>query len=123
MEQSDVERWVHGYERAWASNDPDDIGALFTDDATYRFHPYDEPLQGREAIVAQWIENKDEPEDYRFKFEVAGIDGDLAFVRGVTDYFTPPPRVYSNLWEIRLAPDGRCVDFVEWFMKHPELSP
>src|SRR5438552_16557058 len=102
MDRTDLERWVQGYERAWSSNDPGDIGALFTDDATYRFHPYDEPLRGREAIVAQWIENKDEPGEYRFRFEVAGIDGDLAFVRGVTDYFTPPPLVYSNLWEIRL---------------------
>jgi nuclear transport factor 2 (NTF2) superfamily protein len=119
MDRNSVERWVHGYERAWGSNDPTDIGALFTDDALYRFHPYDEPLRGREAIVAQWIQNKDEPEDYRFGFEVAGVDGNLAFVHGWTDYFTSPHRTYSNLWEIRLAPDGRCEDFTEWFMRHP----
>ena len=120
MDRADVERWVRGYERAWSSNDPEDIGALFTDDATYRFHPYDEPLRGRDAIVAQWIENKDEPEDYAFRFEVAGIDGDRAFVRGVTDYFIDPRPVYSNLWEIRLTADGRAADFTEWFMQHPD---
>src|SRR2546430_8341621 len=110
MERADVESWVRGYEKAWASNDAADIGGLFTDDATYRFHPYDEPLRGRGAIVEQWIENKDEPEDYRFQWEVAGIEGNLAIVTGVTDYFTPPPRTYSNLWVIRLAPDGRSED-------------
>jgi hypothetical protein len=120
MESGDVEGWVRGYERAWSSNDPEDIGGLFTEDATYRFHPYDEPLRGRHAIVSQWIENKDEPEDYAFRFEVAGIDGDLAFVRGVTDYFTDPHRTYSNLWEIRLTPNGTAADFTEWFMQHPD---
>ena len=122
MDRAQVERWVRGYERAWSSNDPQDIGALFTEDAKYRFHPYDEPLLGREAIVSQWIENKDEPEDYAFRFEVAGIDGDLAFVRGVSDYLTDPRRVYSNLWEIRLTADGTAADFTEWFMQQPDAA-
>lgn len=120
MDRADVERWVQGYERAWSSNEPDEVGGLFTEDATYRYHPYDEPVRGRDAIVAQWIENRDEPQDYAFRFEVAGIDGNLAFVRGVTDYFTDPRRTYSNLWEIRLAPDGRAEAFTEWYVKHPD---
>jgi uncharacterized protein (TIGR02246 family) len=120
MEREDVERWVRGYERAWSSNDPNDIGELFTEDVTYRFHPWDEPLRGRDAIVATWIQNKDEPGDYRFRLrEVAGVDGNVAFVTAETDYLTEPPRTYDNLWVIRLAPDGRCEDFTEWFMKRP----
>jgi len=121
MDRADVERWVRGYEKAWASNDPEEIGSLFTDDATYRFHPWDEPLRGRDAIIAQWIQNKDQPQDYRFAFEVLGLDGNLAFVLGETEYvIDPPAATYDNLWVIRLAPDGRAEDFTEWFMKRPD---
>jgi hypothetical protein len=35
MERSDVDRWMERYVRAWETNDPGDIGALFTDDARY----------------------------------------------------------------------------------------
>ena len=77
-------RWVEGYVRAWGSNDPGDVGDLFTDDARYRTHPDIEPRVGREAIVAGWLEDRDEPGDATFTFEVSGVDGARGFVQGVT---------------------------------------
>jgi uncharacterized protein (TIGR02246 family) len=44
--------WIARYERAWASNDPDEIGALFSDDASYFTAPFREPWRGRQQIVA-----------------------------------------------------------------------
>lgn len=117
MERGDVERWVEGYLRAWSSNEPQGIGALFTDDARYYTAPFREPWAGRRAIVDGWIDRKDEPGEYEFRYEVLGVDGDLAFVRGWTSY----PREgedYSNLWVIRLAGDGLCSEFIEWWMEH-----
>jgi hypothetical protein len=35
--------WVEGYVRAWNSNDPAAIGALFSEDAAYHTEPYGEP--------------------------------------------------------------------------------
>lgn len=29
-------------------------------------------------------------------------------------------RVYSNLWVIRLDAEGRCAEFTEWWMRHPD---
>ncbi len=117
METQDVQRWVEGYIRAWESNDPGDIGGLFADDARYFTTPYREPWRGRDAIVAGWIDNKDEPGDYIFRFEVLAVAGDLAFVQGWTHY-KEPPKHYHNLWVIRFAPDGRCAEFTEWWMVH-----
>ena len=34
-----VTTWIEGYVRAWNSNDPDDIGSLFTMDAEYSTAP------------------------------------------------------------------------------------
>ena len=109
--------WVERYRKAWESNDPEDIGSLFTDDAVYYTEPYTEPKRGREAIVAGWIESKDEPGDTDWSYRVLGVDGDLGFVQGETHYKTDPPRTYSNLWMIRMVGD-RASEFTEWWMKH-----
>ena len=121
MDSEDVRRWVEGYIRAWESNDPGDIGALFADDARYFTAPFGEPWRGREAIVAGWIENKDEPGDHTFRFEVLAVAGDLGFVQGWTHYnesANEPAKDYVNLWVIRFAADGRCAEFTEWWMRH-----
>ena len=52
MEKADVSRWLDDYVQAWKSYDRDAIGALFSDDVSYRYHPYDEPIRGREAVVS-----------------------------------------------------------------------
>jgi hypothetical protein len=46
------------------THDPAAIGALFAEDATYAYHPYnggDEVVRGRKAIVADWLEERDDP--------------------------------------------------------------
>lgn len=109
--------WVARYRVAWNSNDPEDIGSLFTEDAVYFTEPFAKPQRGREAIVADWIERKDEPGDTEWSCEVIAVDGDLGFAQGMATYKTEPPRTYSNLWVIRLDGD-RCSEFTEWWMEH-----
>jgi len=41
------------------------------------------------------------------------ISDELAIVQGVTVY---ADETFSNLWVIRLGPDGRCHEFTEWWM-------
>lgn len=118
-----MEAWVDRYMWAWSTNDPADIGALFTDDARYYTAPHREPWVGREGIVGGWIGRKDDAGTWKFRYEVLGIDGDTGFVRGWTDYSDGPD--YSNLWVIQLADDGRCSEFTEWWMEieeEPEAS-
>jgi ketosteroid isomerase-like protein len=116
MERKDVEAWIDEYVRAWTTNDPSDIGRLFTDDAVYYTAPFREPWTGRDAIVDGWLDRKDEPGAWKFGWEVLAIAGDLAFVQGQTEY-PPEGETYSNLWVIRLR-DGRCSEFTEWWMEH-----
>lgn len=117
MNLDDVERWMDGYVHAWTTNDPADIAGLFTEDATYFTAPFAEPFAGREAIVAEWIEIADEPGAWTFRYEPMALAGNIAFVRGWTDYVDQKPRTYHNLWVIRLEEDGRASEFTEWFMK------
>jgi hypothetical protein len=108
--------WVNGYLRAWASNDPDDIGRLFTPDALYYTAPYREPWRGRERIVAGWLKRADAPGSWRFEYDVLGVMDDVGVVRGRTEYPGQTPPGYGNLWLIRLDDDGRCAEFTEWWM-------
>ena len=59
-----LDDWLHRYEHAWRSNDPADIAGLFTDDAVYRYHPWEDAdarVVGRSAIVDSWLKDPDDP--------------------------------------------------------------
>jgi hypothetical protein len=55
VDRADAQAWLDRYMAAWLSYDANDIAALFTEDVAYRYHPYDEPITGREAVVASWL--------------------------------------------------------------------
>ena len=117
-----VADWIRRYIRAWDSNDPAEIRALFTPDAEYRFAPADPPVVGHDRITAAWLEGRDEPDDHAFSWEPLAIDGDLAVVQGRTEYLAggSSGRTYDNLWTIRMTPDGRASAFTEWWIKRSE---
>ena len=57
-----MDRWLAAYVAAWKSYDRDAIGALFTADVRCWYHPFDDPVAGREAIVESWLDGRDAPE-------------------------------------------------------------
>ena len=121
-EQADrVRAWVGGYVEAWSSNDPAAIGALFTEDTAYHTEPYSQPWRGRDEIVRHWLARKDEPGETRLRWHPLSVGDKLAVLQRTTVY-RDPPRTYSNLWVIRLDAEGRCTEFTEWWMQHPDAS-
>ena len=90
MEREDVARWLDAYVEAWKSYDREAIAALFSDDVEYRYHPYDEPIVGREAVVESWLgegEHEDassrDPEGtYDASYAPVAVDGDVAVATG-----------------------------------------
>lgn len=108
--------WVERYLLAWGSNDPDDIGTLFAEDALYFTLPAREPWRGRSTIVEEWLGRKDDPGDWEFSYEVIARDGDLGIVRGVTEYKTDEGTL-DNLWEVTLDAEDRATRFVEWWIE------
>ena len=122
MEQQEVTQWLERYVDAWKSYDRDDITELFSDDAEYRYHPYDEPLRGRDAIVQSWLEEPDPPGTYDARYEPIAIDGDVAVAAGATTYYDDQrsvERIYDNCFVMRFERDGRCREFTEWYQKRP----
>jgi ketosteroid isomerase-like protein len=115
-----LQRWLDAYVDAWRTYDPASIGALFAEDAIYAYHPYDEGeevLRGREAIVADWLEERDEPGTWEASYRPLVIEGSRAVAEGTTSYTNGD--FYWNLWTLRFDEQNRCAEFVEWFMVRP----
>lgn len=112
--------WVERYKVAWTSNDTGDIGNLFSEDALYFTLPAREPWRGRVAIVEKWLEEKDEPGNWQFSYEVIARDADVGIVRGVTSYRSSG-ETFDNLWELTLDENDRVTRFVEWWIERSEV--
>lgn len=123
-----VQAWLDAYLRAWETYDANDVEALFTEDAEYRFHPADEPVRGRVAIVESWINpggdasGRDAPGTFAGGYTPFAVDGNRAVAIGTSTYWTDASRstlrqVYYNNWLLEFGPDGRCRSFIEYYMK------
>ena len=122
MRREDVTGWLERYVAAWKSGDRGEIEALFSDDASYRYHPYDEPLVGPAAIADSWLEDPDEPGSFDARYACYAADGDAAVAIGTSTYFGSVggvDRVYDNVFALRFDAEGRCSDFTEWYVKRP----
>lgn len=132
MERADVDRWLDDYIRAWKTYDPQRIAGLFSEDVAYRYHPADEPIVGRDAVVQAWLGESENPDAserdeegvYDADYRAVAVDGDTAVAVGVSTYTEgaggPVAEVYDNCFVMRFDSEGRCREFTEWFVKRPE---
>ncbi len=122
-----VQDWLDAYARAWETYDPDQIAGLFSEHAEYRWHPYDEPELGRDAIVHAWINpggnasDRDAPGTYLGEYRPYAVDGNRAVAIGTSTYWTDAARskvdrMYYNNWLLEFDDDGRCSSFTEYYM-------
>lgn len=134
MERAEVDRWLDGYVEAWRTNDREQIAALFSTDARYRYHPYDEWIQGREAVVSSWLGEADgeeasaplAPDLWAAEYRAVAVDGEVAVATGSTRYFVEPggpvDRTYDNCFVLSFDADGRCKEFTEWYVRRPQQA-
>ena len=127
MDEAGVARWLGDYVDAWSSYEPAAIGNLFSDDALYRYHPWDEPtpshVQGRDAIVASWLDQQDAPGSWTAEYSPWLVHDDRAVAVGVSRYLSADrgavEKEYRNVFLLVFDDDGRCREFAEIYMKRP----
>ena len=131
MDHSGAQAWLDSYVAAWLSYDGDDIGALFTEDVAYRYHPFDDPIVGRKAVVASWLgesdsdgaSTRDAPGTYSARYTPVAVDGDVVVATGTSSYSEQPDgpivRIYHNCFVMRFDNEGRCREFTEYYMRRP----
>lgn len=137
MDRAAVQDWLDRYVEAWRTYDPALIAALFSPDAEYRYHPWDEGasvVRGRDAIVRSWLDSvpagsasgRDEPGTYVAEYRPYAVDGALAVAVAVgrSRYWADATRqveesLYHNAFLLRFDAEGRCSAFTEYFMELP----
>lgn len=119
-----VAMWLDAYVSAWKSYDPEEIAALFTEDAEYLYSPYHEALMGRDAIVQNWLEDRDTPGTYDAQYMPLVIEGNTAVANGRSTYYQADgktfAREFDNIFLLSFDDAGRCMRFCEWFMQKRE---
>ena len=136
MDRSAAQAWLDAYVEAWKTYDRNQVEALFAEDVTYRYHPFDpenEVLRGRAAVVNGWLEpdgnasTRDAEGTYEARYEVYAVDGERVVAVGTSTYYpdttrAKPDRVYDNVFLIEFDGAGRCRDFTEYYMKEPDAE-
>ena len=126
MTHDDVQDWLDRYIAAWLTYDPAAIGALFAENAEYRYHPWDEPIRGRAAIVSDWVEpdgnasTRDEPDSWDARYEPYIVEGRRAVAVGWSRYLAQgetPEKLYHNVYLLEFDGEGRCRSFIEYFVE------
>lgn len=125
MNHDDVQAWLDRYIEAWRTYDADKIGDLFSKDALYLYSPADEdnPVRGRMAIVASWLEQPDNPNSWHAHHAPIAVDGSIAVAQGRTRYMHEDgslKREFDNIFVIHFDEEGRCNRFMELYMKRPD---
>ena len=126
VDETTVQQWLERYVEAWKTYDAEAIGALFSDDAVYRYHPWDEgadALEGRDAIVASWLEAPDAPGSWAAEYRPWTVAGDRAVAVGVSRYLATedaPEAVFHNVFLLRFDDDERCAEFTDVYMRRPD---
>ena len=131
MDRADAQAWLDRYVSAWLSYNANDIAALFSEDVCYRYHPSDDPIIGRQAVVASWLGESDSesastpdaPGTYAGQYEPIAVDGDVVVATGTSTYRERPDgpivRVYDNCFVMRFDANGKCSEFTEYYLKRP----
>ena len=132
MDRERAQDWLDRYVAAWRSYDPADIAALFSDDVAYRYHPHDEPVLGRDAVVASWLgepssagaSTRDAPDTYEAAYAPVAVDGDVVVATGTSRYRETPGgpvvRIYDNCFVMRFDGQGRCREFTEYYLRRKD---
>ncbi|GAC1350714.1 MAG: hypothetical protein NVSMB27_35850 [Ktedonobacteraceae bacterium] len=124
LDRARVTAWLDAYVHAWKTYDQDAIGDLFSEDATCSYKPYSEPVYGRAAIVASWLEDRDPPGTYDGHYEPIVIEGDRAVANGWSRYFEADGSTFRTEWDnifvLRFDDEGRCMEYREWYMERPK---
>jgi hypothetical protein len=109
-------RWLEAYGRAWEGRDPDAAADLFTEDASYAWGPFEEPLRGQGAIRRRWAEATEAQRNVRFGSEVLGAVDAGAVARWWCAFAVGEAHIeLEGIFLVSLTADERCRDFREWW--------
>jgi ketosteroid isomerase-like protein len=117
--------WLDRYRSAWIDRDADSAAALFTDDAIYREHPFEEPFVGREAIRRYWHTVTRPQSAIELRYGTPVVSGPRVAVEWwATLLKEGAPLTLAGEFLLVFADDGRCRELREyWAFTAAKVSP
>ncbi len=124
LDRSTFTAWLDAYKAAWETRDPSAVEALFTDDATYRENPFEEPFQGATGVGDYWARVTAGQRDITFTYELFAVEGDTGYCRWHAAFTADPGDAAIDLdgvFRCVFAEAGKVRTFEEWW--HIKVVP
>jgi hypothetical protein len=107
--------WIEGY-RAWETADTNLVLTLFTEDASYRSNPFEEPHVGHDRFRAYWDGVTGQQSEARVAMGRPFVDGNSVAVDWWTTLVSEGEEVtLPGCLLLRFGSDGRCSDLGEYW--------
>ena len=118
MTRDDVARWLDRYSEAWRTYDPDAIRSLFSADAELYDHPWEDPIVGADAILDDWLADRDDAGTYESSYAPWAVDGRRAVGVGTSTYHVDGGvRVFHNAFLLEFDDQGACRSFRDIYLE------
>ncbi len=122
---STVIEWLDGYRVAWEQRDPEAAAALFTEDASYREQPYQEPFLGRVGVREYWTNVTATQSGVKFRYGTPVVNGNRAAAEWwVTMQNGGADVTLAGEFMLTFDDSGLCSDLREyWHFSEGQLEP
>ncbi|HSJ50063.1 MAG TPA: nuclear transport factor 2 family protein [Actinomycetota bacterium] len=115
MDRRSFGAWLARYFGAWASNDAEEVAALFADEAEYSWGPFREPARGRDAIVRAWVDGGSPP-GFRWQVEPIAVSGNVGVAHWSVSFDDGRAVIeLDGVLVCEFDTEGRCIRHREWY--------
>lgn len=117
-------RWLSRYGTAWEEGNPQKIGDLFAEEASYQITPFSNPLVGRDAIQEYWQAGPaNKQKDVSFSFRILSVRGNEGIAHWQAKYKRVDGENFVELDGLLVAEfddNGACTEFREWWHRRED---
>jgi ketosteroid isomerase-like protein len=118
MTETDLEKWLDSYGRAWENRDPEAAAALFSQDVSYFETPFGEPARGRDGVRDYWANATRNQADISFSYAIVSVTGRQGIARWsarITRVSTSITVTLDGIFLLEFEDGGLCRELREWW--------
>jgi uncharacterized protein (TIGR02246 family) len=115
---SAMSEWLDSYGKAWETRNANAAAEIFTEDATYRVTPYEEPHVGKDAVREYWAGVTENQRNVQFEHQALSVKGDTGIAHWSASFDVAPDGTkvgLDGIFVLEFADDGKCRRLREWW--------
>ena len=118
MTHADFDKWCRSLGDTWAARDESAFARIFSENASYHWTPFQEPLIGREAIAGAVADAIQTQSDIRFRYDILSFAENLGIAHwscSVKRTTTGENVTIDGMMVCRFDEQNLCTSFREWW--------